>query len=200
MKKEVQDINDVDPYKVDKLSKVPSWLIVLILKYWAAAAAIYFIGMDNTLINWSDTDAKAATTNGLDAVAYGMTQAMILTILFGLFLAIFTNYIVRPFVRMMYNRRNNTFRYNMVNVRGFKSFLLALLYNMPLSFLLTIIVVWMGYYGLVLDPFGTTGGTGVEPFSYALVYIIVDAFFVFIKDLIVYAHERAKYNRQMRSE
>ena len=199
MKKEVQDINDVDPYKVDKLSKIPSWLIVLILKYWAAAAAIYFIGMDTFIINWSESDSVKLASD-VDVMLYEISQAMILTILFGLFLAIFSNYIVRPFVRMMYNRRNNTYRYNMINVRGFKSFLLSLLYNMPLSFLLTVIVVWMGYYGLVLDPFGTTGGTGVEPFSYALVYIIVDAFFVLIKDIIVNIYQRAKYNRQMRSE
>ena len=199
MKKEVQDINDIDPYKVDKLSKVPSWLIVLLLKYWAAAAAIYFIGMDTFVINWSDVDNVKLSEN-IDIVAYVASQTLLLTILFGLFLAIFTNYIVRPFVRMMYNRRNNTFRYNMVNVKGFKSFILALLYNMPLSFLLTIIVVWMGYFGLVLDPFGTTGGTGVEPFSYALVYIIVDSICVLIKDVIVNIHERAKYKRQMRSE
>lgn len=199
MKKEVQDINDVDPYKVDKLSKVPSWLIVLILKYWAAAAAIYFIGMDTIIINWSE-QANIKLDSDVDVMLYEMSQAVLLTILFGLFLALFTNYIVRPFVRMMYNRRNNTYLYNMVNVKGFKSFFLSLLYNMPLSFLLTVIVVWMGYYGLVLDPFGTTGGTGVEPFSYALVYIIVDAFCVFIKDVIVNLHERAKYKRQMRSE
>ena len=199
MKKEVQDINDVDPYKVDKLSKIPSWLIVLILKYWAAAAAIYFIGMDTFIINWSESDSVKLASD-VDVMLYEISQAMILTILFGLFLAIFSNYIVRPFVRMMYNRRNNTYRYNMINVRGFKSFLLSLLYNMPLSFLLTVIVVWMGYYGLVLDPFGTTGGTGVEPFSYALVYIIVDAFFVLIKDIIVNIYQRAKYNKQMRSE
>ena len=135
MKKEVQDINDIDPYKVDKLSKVPSWLIVLLLKYWAAAAAIYFIGMDTFVINWSDVDNVKLSEN-IDIVAYVASQTLLLTILFGLFLAIFTNYIVRPFVRMMYNRRNNTFRYNMVNVKGFKSFILALLYNMPLSFLL----------------------------------------------------------------
>ena len=199
MKKEVQDINDVDPYKVDKLSKIPSWLIVLILKYWAAAAAIYFIGMDTIIINWSDQENIKLATD-VDVLLYEMSQAVLLTVLFGLFLALFSNYIVRPFVRMMYNRRNNTYRYNMVNVKGFKSFFLSLLYNMPLSFLLTVIVVWMGYYGLVLDPFGTTGGTGVEPFSYALVYIIVDAFCVFIKDVIVNLHERAKYKRQMRSE
>ena len=199
MKKEVQDINDVDPYKVDKLSKIPSWLIVLILKYWAAAAAIYFIGMDTIIINWSDQENIKLATD-VDVLLYEMSQAVLLTVLFGLFLSLFSNYIVRPFVRMMYNRRNNTYRYNMVNVKGFKSFFLSLLYNMPLSFLLTVIVVWMGYYGLVLDPFGTTGGTGVEPFSYALVYIIVDAFCVFIKDVIVNLHERAKYKRQMRSE
>jgi hypothetical protein len=200
MKKEVQDINDIDPYKVDKLSKVPSWLIVLILKYWAAAAAIYFIGMDTFIINWSESDNADILASDVDKLLYEISQAMILTILFGLFLAIFSNYIVRPFVRMMYNRRNNTYRYNMVNVKGFKSFLLSLLYNMPLSFLLTVVVVWLGYYHLILDPFGTTGGTGVEPFSYALVYIVVDAFFVLIKDIIVYIHQRIKYNRQMRSE
>ena len=199
MKKEVQDINDIDPYKVDKLSKVPSWLIVLILKYWAAAAAIYFIGMDTFLINWSETE-NIQLASDVDKLLYGISQAMLLTILFGLFLAIFSNYIVRPFVRMMYNRRNNTYRYNMINVRGFKSFLLALLYNMPLSFVITIVVVWMGYFGLVLDPFGTTGGTGVEPFSYALVYVVIDAFCVLIKDIIVYLYERAKYKKQMRSE
>jgi hypothetical protein len=155
--------------------------------------------MDTFIINWSESDSVKLASD-VDVMLYEISQAMILTILFGLFLAIFSNYIVRPFVRMMYNRRNNTYRYNMINVRGFKSFLLSLLYNMPLSFLLTVIVVWMGYYGLVLDPFGTTGGTGVEPFSYALVYIIVDAFFVLIKDLIVNIYQRAKYNRQMRSE
>ena len=195
MKKEVQDINDVDPYKVDKLSKIPSWLIVLILKYWAAAAAIYFIGMDTFIINWSETDSIAANTDGLDAVAYGLSQALILTILFGLFLAVFSNYIVRPFVRMMYNRRNNTFRYNMVNVKGFKSFLLALLYNMPLSFLLTIIVVWMGYFGLVLDPFGTTGGIGIEPFTYGLYFVLIDGVFVLIKNIIQSIAERVRYKK-----
>ena len=71
---------------------------------------------------------------------------------------------------------------------------------MPLSFLLTIIVIWLGNHGLVLDPFGTTGGKGVEPFSYALVYIIVDTFCVFVKNVILNIHQRAKYKRQMRSE
>ena len=49
-KKDKNEVVDIDPYKVDKLSKIPSWLIILILKYWAAAAAVFFsviAGPDN---------------------------------------------------------------------------------------------------------------------------------------------------------
>lgn len=38
-----QDIKETNPYKVDKLSRIPSWLIILVLKYWAAAAAVFFM-------------------------------------------------------------------------------------------------------------------------------------------------------------
>jgi len=53
MKKKVEEeLNkETNPYQLDKLSKVPSWLIVLVLKYWAAAAAIYFIGMSVDIID-----------------------------------------------------------------------------------------------------------------------------------------------------
>ena len=51
--KKVKDENmDINPYEMDKLSKVPSWLKILLLKYWAAAAAsfllfgISFLGLD----------------------------------------------------------------------------------------------------------------------------------------------------------
>ena len=43
MSKKVKDEFDGQkPYEVDKLSKFPSWLIFLLLKYWAAAAAVFF--------------------------------------------------------------------------------------------------------------------------------------------------------------
>ena len=37
-----KDVNKINPYELDKLSKIPSWLIIILLKYWAAAAAVYF--------------------------------------------------------------------------------------------------------------------------------------------------------------
>ena len=58
MKKD-KDVNNINPYEMDKLSKIPSWLIIIFLKYWAAAAAVYFgliggisIGLDFS--NWGD--------------------------------------------------------------------------------------------------------------------------------------------------
>ncbi|MDE6584476.1 MAG: hypothetical protein K2K15_03650, partial [Anaeroplasmataceae bacterium] len=58
---------DVNPYKVDKLSRIPSWIILLILKYWAAAAAVFFmaiggigIGFDFSQGNLTDPYAAMA--------------------------------------------------------------------------------------------------------------------------------------------
>ncbi len=54
--------------------------------------------------------------------------------------------------------------------------------------------------GLILDLFGTTKGIGIEPFSYALYFIIIDYIFVYIKNLIIYITKRIRYKRQMEGE
>ena len=131
-KKTVQEetINEIDPYKVDKLSKVPTWLIVLILKYWAAAAAVFFILNGGTDIGLSFSES----TDPVEALA---TDILII-ILLGLFLALFASYIVRHIVRLTYNRRNNTYRYNMVNLKGFKAFLINFIYIPPIQPILSL--------------------------------------------------------------
>ena len=190
-KKEENTIDEIDPYKVDKLSKIPSWVIILILKFWAAAAAIFFMGIGGVpIINFSEhqTDDPYAI----------LAQSSMLVILFGLFLALFTNYVVRPYVRLMHNRRNNAFRYNLINCKGFKSFLLSLLYNFPLSLLLFFITVLLSMHGLVWDPFGTTGGVGIEPFTYAISYLILDGIVIIIKNISLSIYQRVKYNKQIK--
>ena len=44
-KKADQSQKELKPYEVDKLSKIPSWIIVIFLKFWAAAAAVFFIAI-----------------------------------------------------------------------------------------------------------------------------------------------------------
>lgn len=199
MKKKVKDkldnnSIDIDPYELDKMSKVPSWLIVLLLKYWAAAAAVFFIANGGTDLGfeWTNTDST-------DVIAILVIDIR-LSLMIGLVMALFINYIIRPIVRLMYNRRNNTYRYNMVNVKGFKSFLIAFPYMLFLSFLLCFVTKLLSEKGLVFDPFGTTGGVGIEPFTYALCFIIFDTLFIIIKNQIIKIYQRYKYNKQIKGE
>ncbi len=196
MKKKVKEISseDINPYEVDKLSKVPSWLIILLLKYWAAAAAVFFIVIGGLDIGFDFTQGD------YDDIAAVLAQSFVIIILIGLFMALFSNYIVRPIVRLMYNRRNNTFRYNMINVKGFKSFLLSLVYMMALSIALYFITLLLSYYGLVLDFFGRSDGQGIEPFTYAFCFIILDSLCILVKNLILMLYERIKYKRQIQGE
>ncbi len=184
MKNKVKDeIQDERPYKVDWLSKIPPWIIVLLLKYWAAAAAVFFSAIGGIDIGLSFDDPEAAN------------QDIVLIVIIGLTLALFMNYLIRPTVRMMNNRANNVYRYNMINIKGFLSFVLALIYNMLLSIILFFVVYFMGMHGWILNPMGGTN-YGIEPFSYALFYIIVDFIFLFIKNVIVDIRVRIKYKKQ----
>ena len=172
MKKE-KDVNQINPYELDKLSKIPSWLIVILLKYWAAAAAVYFgliggisIGLDFS--NWNDPTS----------IAEKLAQDEIVILILAFALCIVMNYIVKPIVRLMYNRRNNTYRYNMVNGKGFVFLFVTFFYTFILSIILYVITNLLSYYGLVLDLFGTTGSIGIDPFTYALCFLAVDSIFV----------------------
>lgn len=189
--KKVKDENmDFNPYEVDKLARVPSWLKILLLKYWAAAAACFLLfGISQLGLS---LDTKSATED--------VETTVKLLVLLGLFLAVFMNYVLRPFVRLMFNRRDNTYRYNMINVKGIKSFGLALVYNMIMAMIIYLVLVYiLSPNGLVLDPFGTTGGIGIEPFTVGFIYLFFDAIFLIIKNLIIMAFQRAKYKKQITS-
>lgn len=195
MRKRVKDeIRDIDPYKVDKFSKIPTGVIVLLLKYWAAAAAVFFSVIGGLDIGF---DYSQSVTD--DPYAEMATDISII-IFIALFLALFMNYIVRHLVRLMYNRRNNTYKYNMVNVKGFKSFLLCFPYMLGISIVLYFITSFLSYKGWVLDLFGTTGGMGIEPFTYGLCFILVDSICLLIKNLILNIYQRYKYYKQIKED
>lgn len=190
-RKEEKPIDEINPYQVDKLSKIPSWLVILVLKFWAAAAAIFFMGIGGIIfINFSENQVE-------DPIGI-LSQSFTLIILFGLFLGLFTNYVTKPYIRMMHNRRNNAFRYNLINFKGFKAFLASIVYNFVLSFILFFITIFLSQHHLVWDPFGTTGGVGIEPFTYAISYIVVDGIVIVLKNVIQMIYERAKYYKQIK--
>lgn len=188
--KEIQDIN---PYEVDKLSKVPSWLVILILKYWAAAAAVYFTLIGGLSIGLDFTNWNVATTT-----AEQLAQDEYIIYILALGMGVILNYIVKPIVRLMYNRRNNTYKYNMVNGKGFLYLFVTFAYTFFLSIILYFITILLSANHLVLDPFGTSNNQGIDPFTYALCFIVVDFICLFIKNSIVSIYKRIKYNHQFK--
>lgn len=193
MKKKAKDTNvdNYNPYEVDKLSKIPSWIKILLLKFWAAAAAVFFtmiggidVGLDFSLLDDSTVEG-----------AIGNSEKII--VILGFTMALMSNYVIKQLIYLMNNRRNNAFKYNMINQRGFLPLFYYLIYSFIVSLILYFITLWLGSNGLVLDPFGVAGNAGLEPFTYGLCYVIVDGFFVLIKNLIVNIYQRVQYKRQL---
>ena len=183
--KKVKDENmDFNPYEVDKLARVPSWIKILLLKYWAAAAACFLL--------------MGAWELGLNVFNDSPDVTIRLVILLGLFLTVLMNYPIRVIIRLMYNRRNNTYKFNMINMKGLKTLPLALVYNMAIAILIFILNVnFLSKFHLVFNPFGTTDGTGIEPFTIALVYMLIDGICIIVKNIIVMIAQRVIYKRQI---
>ncbi len=193
--KDKKDVNNINPYELDKLSKIPSWLIVILLKYWAAAAAVYFslIGGLELGIDFSQWEEGADLS-----IRFQQDVSIIIILAFALAIVLF--YICRPIIRLMYNRRNNTYRYNMINGKGLVYFFITILYTLVLSIILYIITLFLSKYGLVLDLLGTTDNTGIEPFTYALCFSIVDGIFILAKNGISLLIKRYQYKKQLQEK
>ena len=195
MSKKVKDESQLEQqnvYKMGAFSKVPTWVTSILLKYWAAAAAVFFsvVGGLDIGLDFSET--------GEDF--YASLAADISTIIIiGLALALVMNYIVKPVVHMFNSSRDNTYKYLLINQKGFKAFFISLGYNMLLSIILYFVTVFLSSKGLILNLFGSTN-YGIEPFTYGFCYLVVDLVFLTIKNLIVYAKERHDYNAQMKED
>ena len=188
-KADQNNIDELNPYEVDKLSKIPAWLIIIFLKYWAAAAAVFFMA-----IGGLDIGVDLTTTGDLK---YNLSTSFMIIVLIALGMGILSNYAIKQVVLMMHNRRRNTFRYNIINFRGFSAFLAYLVYMFVVSIILYFVTVFLSYKGWVLNTFGQST-TGIEPFTYGFCFIIVDGIFVSIKDLIIMIYQRIIYRKQMK--
>ena len=189
---EQDNFEEFEPYGIDKFSKIPSWITITFVKFWAAAAAVFFI-----IIGGLDVGLDFTESNSSD-IASQLSVSLAIVILIALFLALFMNYVVKILTRVLYSRRNNTYRFTIYNRTGFSAFLIYFAYNIMMSIILYFVVNYMGYWGLVFDPFGTTGGYGIEPFSYALYYIVIDAIFLLIKNLVIAIYNRVSYAKQIK--
>ncbi len=181
MKKD-KNKNEFNPYATDKLAKIPSWIKVLFLKYWVAAATLFFFGIGNPLII---SEGMKLTANAI----------LPIYIFLALGLGLLSEYITKQFIRLMKTSTDNTYRFNLVNGKGIKSLVLNIIYAFIILIPMLSILVFLARHNLVFDVFAENGQkAAIEPFTGGFVYIFLDAVFVSIKNFIVYQYKNHKYN------
>ncbi len=174
--------NEFNPYASDKLAIVPSWIKVLFLKYWVAAATFYFFGVANPLISLQGEDFDLVNT----------FEPYYLFLSLGL--ALFTEYITKNFIKFMKNDRDDTTRFNLINQKGVVSLFLNLAYAFAIMIPMILILVVLASHNLVFDTLNGQGNmAAIEPFTAGFVYIALDAIAVSIKNLILYLYKQAKF-------
>ncbi len=182
-----QDYDDINPYKSDKFSKIPSWILIFILKCWAAGAAVFFIGMGGTEIGLNYANIDLSDPNAAFQAADVFLTLLILCV------ALFMNYICKPIINFMHNSRNNTYRFNMVNKKGFIAFILNLGYAALCLIPIYFITVFIAQKDILPNLFGAEYGWGLDPFTMAFLYGIIDGIYLLIRYLIVILYKKIKY-------
>ncbi len=165
---------EFDPYKVDKLSRVPAWLKAIFIKFWFAGAVCYFIMMGTGL---KDFDAIIVT---------------------GVVLGVIVDVLVNPCFSHMQSDKREFDNYIMLPFpfKKFWTFFVNVIYYVGVLF-----VVNYCYLGINLICNAIAGTSlqyyiGVEPLLFGVLTTIADMAFIGIKDLIVYLVKRAKRKKE----
>lgn len=187
---DIEQQGSTNPNKSDFLSKIPSWLKVFILKYWAAAAACFFVGMGGAAIGL-DYSLIAESESYWLAIEFAFRFYVFLV----LFTALVMNYIVKPFTRMMHSSKDNTKRFLVVNKKGFLGFLLQLGYVFLVMIPIFFITIYIGQFNLLPNLFGKNTQWGLEPFSMGLFFTFVDLLFLLVKNSIIAIYKRYRVNK-----
>ncbi|MCH5148866.1 MAG: hypothetical protein J1G05_05865 [Clostridiales bacterium] len=160
-----------DPYKIDKLSRVPTWLKACFVKWWFAGVVCYFI-------MWG-----LAISDGLDRV-----------VLCGLVLGLIVDILVNPLFKYMESDRREYDNYMMFPFpfRAFWTFFTNLIYYVFVMYFVTL--SYGGINELINLIFNTNQHVyvGVEPLLFGLLAVVVDMAFIGIKDLIVFIVKKSK--------
>ncbi len=164
---------EFDPYKRDKLSKLPAWFKAFFIKFWFAGAVCYFVNM------------------GLGVY---ISNAEDLLLLDGVVMGILVDCIVNPIFRMIESDRREYDWYIMFPFpfKKFWTFFANILYYIIVF--IGVNYVYMGI-NLVLQAINENWYLALEPLLFGVFAFFIDMVFIGIKDLIVYLikkHKRKK--------
>ena len=166
---------EFDPYKRDKLSRIPTWLKAIFIKFWFAGAVCYFIIFG---IRFS---------NALDTV-----------VITGVILGVIVDIMVNPIFGYLESDRKEYDPYIMFPFpfKKFWTFFTNIIYYSGV--LICVNYSYIGLNLLINLISGTTNEihVGVEPLLFGVLTVIIDMIFIGIKDLIVYLVKRKKLKKE----
>lgn len=183
-----QNENEFDPYAVDKLSRVPLVLKVLVVKYWGAGAAAFLVFMGLNKFLPSDVDGS----RNLDAY-------LIFWVIFGLIIDFFMN----KLIRMMGNPIKPTQKYIFIN--GSSAF--TIFGNILYAALCWYIIMWgyQGFLQLIFDDIKYNAlnprlWSPENPFTFALLFTICDILLLLIKNGIIKLYRYIHFGKENKDE
>ncbi len=158
-----------DPYRRDKFSAIPGWIKAIFIKWWFAGCVCYFFVM-----------GLGTGVDSLDMV-----------FLAGVTLGIVTDVFVNPALRFMESDDKQYDAYMMFPFpfKKYWTFLTNAVYYLIVVILVGLLYTFFNRYVLNIV-------FGVEPLLFGTFCVIVDMFFIGIKDLIVYLVKRKKRNKE----
>ncbi len=162
-----------DPYKIDKLSRIPAWIKALVIKFWFSGAICYFFIM------------------GL-GVYVSSTVDMIFIV--GIVLGIVTDIMINPVFRMLESNEKEYDNFMMFPFpfKAYWTFITNILYYL-------VVIICVNYIYLFIDGVCHIY-IAIEPLMFGIIVLIIDMAFIGIKDGIVYAVRSAKKKKRLAAE
>lgn len=163
-----------NPYKLDKLALIPTWIKAFFIKFWVAGAICYFF-------IWGLGIYIQATLDMLFVTAFAT--------------GIIVDLLVTPAMLYFESDKKEWHPYILVPVPGKK--LWSLLINIPVAFLEVgvIFLIYSEINILLVDiknlPSGSTP-LAVEPLLFGLLYLIIDIIIISIKNLFIKVIKKIK--------
>lgn len=153
-----------DPYRTDLLSKIPHWLIALLVKWWFFGAICYFV-------NWG---LGTYVTNTLD-----------MFVLTGLVTGIVVDVLVNPIFRFLETDRREYDNFTMFPfpLKAIWTLFANIVYYVAVTYGASLIYLAINLIIQAVDP---AGFLAIEPILFGVFMLIFDMIFIGIKDAVVY--------------
>ncbi len=158
---------EFNPYKIDKLAKIPTWIKVFFVKVWVAGAICYFC-------LW-----------GLGAQVYDILDRLILT---AVITGIVVDFMLNPAFLYFESDKKEYHKYMLIPVPAKQLWSLPI--NIIVSIIEILIIFWI--YSSINIMYNKINNKpddyiflGVEPILYGLLFLIIDMAIISIKNLLV---------------